>query len=93
MKSDFMDRIAKIIAEVRTVTFIDSYDAGRIEEILQNELHECYDDGYDDGYSNCEYSLDEDVNNAYDEGYALGYSEGRSDGYVLGHSDGANADC
>ncbi len=51
MKSDFMDRIAKIIAEVRTVTFIDSYDAGRIEEILQAALNENYDEGYALGYS------------------------------------------
>ncbi len=51
MKSDFMDRIANIIAEVRTVTFIDSYDAARIEAILKDALHDCYDEGYSEGHS------------------------------------------
>ena len=55
MKSDFMVKTAKIIAEIRTRTCIDD-DVEVIKEILQDELkeyydalHECYDDGYDDG--------------------------------------------
>ena len=55
MKSDFMERTAQIIAEIRARTCIDD-DVEVIKEILQDELkeyydalHECYDDGYDDG--------------------------------------------
>ena len=33
MKPDFMDRAAKIIAEVRTRTSIDNFDAEFIKEI------------------------------------------------------------
>ena len=57
MKSDFMVKTAKIIAEVRNRTCIDE-DAEVLKEILQEELkeyydalHECYDDGYEDGYT------------------------------------------
>ena len=71
MKHDFMDRAAKIIAEIRTKTYIDKIDAEAIKEILQDELIEYHNEvftyghgiGYDDGY---------------DEGYALGYDEGHS---------------
>ena len=48
MRSDFMDRTTKIIAELRARTCIDD-DVEAIKEILQDELLECYDDGYDDG--------------------------------------------
>ena len=51
MKSDFMVKTAKIIAEVRNRTCIDE-DVEVIKEILQEELkkyydalHECYDKG------------------------------------------------
>lgn len=57
MKSDFMVKTAKIIAELRNRTCIDD-DAEVIKEILQEELkeyydalHECYDDGYSLGHS------------------------------------------
>ena len=50
MKSDFMVKTAKIIAELRNRTCIDE-DAEVLKEILQEELkeyydalHECYDD-------------------------------------------------
>ncbi len=66
MKSDFMVKTAKIIAEVRNRTCIDE-DAEVLKEILQEELkeyydalHECYDEGYALGYS---------------EGYSEGHSE------------------
>ena len=72
MKPDYMDRTAKIIAEVRTRTCIDKTDTEVLEDILQYELNaycrelsDYYHDGYGDGY---------------DEGYALGYSEGHSEG-------------
>ena len=93
MKPEFMDRIAKIIAEVRTRTYMDKIDTEVLEELLKDELIEYhnevftyghntgYDDGYSDGYSK-----------GYDEGYSLGcdedYSEGHYDGYLLGCDDG-----
>ena len=40
MKPEFMDRIAKIIAEVRTRTCIDKIDTEVIETILQASLNE-----------------------------------------------------
>ena len=58
MKQYFIDRAAKIIAEIHNRAFIED-DAEVIKEILQevldeyyNELHGYYDAGYDDGYSN-----------------------------------------
>ena len=69
MESDFMDRTAKIIAKIHTVTYIDKIDAEAIKGILQEELNECYDEGYDNGHSD-----------GHSEGYSKGYYEGRSDG-------------
>ena len=59
MKSDFMVKTAKIIAEIRTRTYIDKIDEEFIKEILQDALNEYYDEGYDDGYSEgyCEVKL------------------------------------
>ena len=90
MQSDFMVKIANIIAEIRVKTCIDDVDAEVLEDILKDELIKYhnevftyghgigYDDGYDDGYTAGKSSLEGDVDNAYDEGYALGYSEGNS---------------
>ena len=80
MKPDFMDRIEKIIAEMRTSTCIDDVDAEIIEKILQDALNEYYDalNKYYDG----------DIDNAYEEGYALGYDDGYAGGYYAGNSDG-----
>ena len=80
MKPDFMDRTAKIIAEVRTRTCIDKIDTEVLEEILQEELNKYYDElneYYDDVYAE-----------GRSDGYALGYADGRSDGYTLGYEDG-----
>ena len=92
MKSDFMVKTAKIIAEIRTRTFIDKIDAKFIEEILHDELIKYHNEvftcghniGYDDGYTDGHKAgLDDAADNAYDEGYvlgyALGYDEGRSE--------------
>ena len=98
MQSDFMVKIANIIAEIRVKTCIDDVDAEVLEDILKDELIKYhnevftyghgigYDDGYDDGYTAGKSSLEGDVDNAYDEGYALGYSEGYSDGRSEGNS-------
>ena len=69
MKPDFIDRTAKIIAEVRTRICIDKIDARFIEAILQDALEEGYDEGYDVGYSE-----------GYDDGYEGGYDEGSAAG-------------
>ena len=87
MKPDFMERTAKIIAAVRTRTCIDELDTEVLEDIIQAELVEYYNEaytyghttGYDDGYTAGKSSLEGDVDSAYDEGYALGYSDGRSE--------------
>ncbi|NOS39019.1 hypothetical protein, partial [Staphylococcus aureus] len=63
MKHDFMDRTAKIIAEVRTRTCIDKLDTEVLEEILQEELIEYYNEVLT--YAR---SLEEAVDSAYDEG-------------------------
>ena len=82
MNPYFMDRAAKIIAEVRTRTCINKLDAKVIEDILQDELIKYRNEvftyghsiGYDDGYI------------AGDEaGYERGHNEGESDGYVDGY--------
>ena len=101
MKPDFMDRIEKIIAEVRTRTCITGIDTDVLFEILHAELSEYhnkvfaygkttgYDEGYDDGY--CEGS-GEAADRAYYEGryegYDAGYDEGINDGYYEGYDDG-----
>ena len=67
MTPKFMSHIAKIIAEIRTKTYMDAVDAEVIEKILQDELNRAYDDGFDDGY---------DV--GYGIGYDVGYDAGHS---------------
>ena len=49
MKSDFLVKTAKIIADVRARTCIEDVDIDVLEDILNDALHDCYDDGYDDG--------------------------------------------
>ena len=86
MKPNFMDRAEKLMAEIRTISFIDKFDTKFIEDILKDELYvyyaelqKYYDDAYDEGYAAGKSSLEGDVDSAYDEGYALGYSEGYSE--------------
>ena len=96
MKPDFMDRIEKIITDVRTRTCIDKLDTEVlevIEDILQAGLSEYHNEVYTYGR-----------NTGYDEGYALGYMSssaeaiersyyaGYDDGYSDGHDDGINAE-
>ena len=104
MNHDFMDRIAKIIAEVRTRTCIDGIDAEALFEILQDELIKYHNEAYTYGR-----------NTGYDDGYADGRESGLDDGraeaapdnetytkeaveraydagYSLGYYDGAKAD-
>lgn len=100
MKSDFMERAEKIIAEIRTRTYIDKIDVEFIKDILQEELikyhNEVFTYGYDIGFedgraeaeSDNEAYTQEAVESAYDEGFALGYSDGCYDGYSEGYSEG-----
>ena len=78
MKPDFMDRTAKIIAEIRNRTCIDD-DVEVLEAILQDALREYYDElqkYYDAGYDT-----------AYDEGHSDGYGDGYGEGYDEGRSE------
>ena len=89
MKPNFMDRAEKLMAEIRTISFIDKFDTKFIEDILKDELyvyyaelHRYYDDAYDEGYAAGKSSLEGDV-----DSYALGYTHGFSEGYSEGHSE------
>ena len=80
MKFDFMERTAKVIAEIRTRTCIDKIDTEGLFEILQAEFKDCYNTGYDAGYDElCWESYADGKSNAYDEGYDEGYYQGYSD--------------
>ena len=86
MKPDFMDRTAKIIAEVRTRTCIDKLDTEVLEvleEILQDELIK-----YHNEVLTYARSLEEAVDSAYDEGHSDGYDDGEAMGYNYGYADG-----
>ena len=100
MKFDFMESIAKIVAEVRTRTCIDRFDIEVIKAILHEQLVKYHNEvftyghsiGYEDGYIAGTSILEGDVDNAYNEGCTLsyddGYDDGRAYGYTAGHSDG-----
>ena len=75
--TNFKDRAAKIIAEVRNRTCIDE-DTEVLVGILRDELKSCYYDGYDDGYF-------AGHSNGYDEGYYNGYDDGDDSGHSDGH--------
>ena len=67
---NFMKRAAKIIAEVRTRTCIDKFDAEVLVDILKDALEEHHRNDHDDGYYE-----------GYDDGYALGYDDGYDDAF------------
>ena len=77
MKTDFIDRIEKIIADVRTRTGIDTEVLEVIlqDEILQVELNEYYYEIFNEGY---EYGLDEAAA-AEDDAYSRGFEDGRAE--------------
>ena len=75
MKPDFMDRIAKIIAEVRTRTCIDKIDTEVLEYILQKELIEYHNEAYTYAHN---IGYDDGFNDGYDVGYDNGYSDSHS---------------
>ena len=99
MKPYFMDITAKIIAEVRNRTCIDTIDTEVLEEILQYELNEYYYE-LDEYYINDFYNeVSRAHRTGYDEGHYEGYIAGKSssegdvanaydDGYSLGYDDG-----
>ncbi len=95
MKSDFMVKTARILAEVRARTCIDKIDVDVLKEILQEELKEYYDAL--DGYYEEEYyiAISSARNKAYDDGhsdgYNIGYDIGYDDGYGIGYGIGRSA--
>ena len=78
MTPNFMDKTAKIIAEVRGRTCIDDLDAKILEEILQDALNKYCREL--DGYYDAGHAA------GFDEGYTLGYDDGHSVGHSEGHS-------
>ena len=87
MKPDFIDSIAKIIAEVRVRTCIDKIDAEVLEDILQEELNEyCLE--LDEYYIE-EYHIA--ISSARSKAYDDGHSDGYTDGYDIGYDDGKSA--
>ena len=89
MNTNFMDKAAKIIADIRTSTCIDDVDAEVIEAMLKDALNEYYYSGYDDGRS-AGYADGYEVgrSESHSEGYDYGYSVGYDDGYSVGYDDG-----
>ena len=80
---NFTRRIANIIAEIRTITYIDDVDAEVIEKILQDELtEECrmLDSYYWEEYYNEYY-------NEISSARGIAHDDGHSDGYADGHSE------
>ena len=75
MKSDFMVKTAKIIAEIRTRTCIDGIDAEALFEILQDELIKYRNEVFTYGHS---------------IGYDNGYIAGNEAGYAAGYKRGVN---
>ncbi len=95
MKSDFMVKIANILAEVRARTCIDELDAEVIEAILQDSLNEYFvmlDGYYEEEYYN---AISSARSRAYDDGhsdgYNIGYDIGYDDGYGIGYGIGRSA--
>ena len=85
---DFMDRTAKIIAEVSAKACVDKIDTEVIEAILQASLNEYCTmvNGY---YKEAYYTaISSARHRAYDAGHSDGYSLGYDDGYSLGYDDG-----
>ena len=87
MQSDFMNKTAKLIAELRVGTCINDVDEEAIEDILKDEIIKYHNEvftyghtiGYDSGYIDGKSSLEEAVDNAYDKGYAVGSGTGYYD--------------
>ena len=83
MTPKFTGRIAKIIAEIRTIACIDDVDAEAIEKILQDALKEYYAE-LDRYYAEeCYIAISSARSIAYDEGHSDGYA----DGYDVGYDD------
>lgn len=80
--ADFMERTAKIIAEIRNRTCMDE-DAEVIKELLQDELTEyCFvlNGYYEEEYFNA-------ISSARSKAYDAGWSDGYDDGYENGYAD------
>ena len=102
MKSDFMVKTAKIIAEIRARTCIDD-DVEVIKEILQDEFHECYALGRSEEAAERAYYEEAAYCSGFEDGLAEAESDNESDneaytkeavesayneGYALGYYEG-----
>ena len=72
MTPNFMNRAAKIMAEIRTRTSIDKIDTEVLFEIVQDALNEYYDE----------------LNEYYEEEYYTAITSARSRAYDAGYEDG-----
>ena len=75
----------RLIAEIRTITGINDFEAEALREFLKAELNEVFTYAYDSGRDE---GLAEGYTDGQDYGYSVGHSEGYSDGYSEGHSEG-----
>lgn len=73
---NFMDKTEKIMAEIRTRTFIEDVDAEVIKDAL-NEYYRMLNEYYVEEYYN---ALNTARNRAYDDGYDVGYDVGYDEG-------------
>ena len=84
--TDFMDRTAKIIEEMRNRSRINVVDTEVIEAMLKdafNEYCDALNEYYVEEYHN---ALSSARNSAYDAGFEDGYDVGYDNGYSDGHS-------
>ena len=84
--TDFMDRTAKIIEEMRNRSRINDVDTEVIEAMLKDALNEYCDalnEYYEEEYHN---ALSSARNSAYDAGFDDGYDVGFDNGYADCHA-------
>ena len=81
--TDFMDRTAKIIEEMRNRSRINVVDTEVIEAMLKDAFNE-YCDALN-GYYEEEYYIA--ISSARSKAYDDGHSDGYADGYDVGYAD------
>ena len=84
VRTNFISRIEKILAEVSAINGINEGDVEVIKEILQAELREYHDKVFT-------YAYDIGRDAGCNEGYQDCYDHGHSEGYASGYDDGYSA--